>query len=335
MERRRLIHAVFLFALPIVVAVFGLTPLAAALLVVLALLWRWLISLSSIVFPAKGPELILDTISLSHFAEKARWCLDRLGVSYTERPCAGVLGVVFAGRTVPRLRFRSGIVQSSIGNSAEVLRYLWGAYAVAQGERARFLEPTRDRLELEQRFDRYGVDLQIWVYYHLLLDRDLTLRAWGVENPLVPWWQRALLRPLFPLLAAFLRKAFRINAEHYAKAVSHIEEVLGDIESRLADGRRSILGGDESDYADITFAAISGLWLQPDGYGGGKADRCRIARNRVPAPMRADIERWIEDYPKASAFVARLYQEERMPGTKPVDAGPTSKPSDGTNTGAQ
>ena len=54
-------------------------------------------------------------------------------------------------------------------------------------------------------------------------------------------------------------------------------------------------------------------------YGGGQADGSRIARNRAPSPMRADIERWIEDYPKATGFVARLYAEER--GTITVEAG--------------
>ena len=185
---RRLIHAAFLFVLPIIVAVFGLSTVAAILLVLLALLWRWALSVSALVVAQKGPDIILDTICLSHFAEKARWCLDRLGVDYVEQASAGVVGVVFTGRTVPRLRFRSGIAQSSIGNSPQILRYLWGAYGVALGERAAFLEPSAARLELEQRIDRYGVDLQVWVYYHILLDRDLSLRAWGADSPLVPWW---------------------------------------------------------------------------------------------------------------------------------------------------
>ena len=65
-------------------------------------------------------------------------------------------------------------------------------------------------------------------------------------------------------------------------------------------------------YVDIAFASISGLWLQPDNFGGGKADASRVARNKLPGPMRADIERWIEDYPRASSFVARLYEQERL-----------------------
>ena len=88
--------------------------------------------------------------------------------------------------------------------------------------------------------------------------------------------------------------------------------MLGDIDTQLADGRQSILGGDKINYVDLTFAAISGLWLQPDNYGGGMADASRVARNKLPAPMREDIERWIEDYPRAASFVARLYEQERL-----------------------
>ncbi len=309
---RRLIHTTFLLVLPVIVAGFGLSAWSAVLLVLAALLWRWLIVLSNFARPEKQPPIVLETIAASHFAEKARWCMDRLGIDYEEQQGAGILGVLFAGRTVPRLTLRTGIVRSSIGNSPEILRYLWGEYGARLGERAAFLEATTERLALEQRIDRYGVDLQIWIYFHLLLDRELTLRLWGVDQPEVPWWQRALLRPLFPLTSLFIRRVFSVSDEHYAKAVEHIDQMLGEVDTELADGRQSILGGDDINYVDITFAAISGLWLQPDNYGGGSTAASRVARNKLPAPMREDIERWIEDYPRATAFVARLYDQERL-----------------------
>ena len=121
------------------------------------------------------------------------------------------------------------------------------------------------------------------------------------------------MRPLFPLTSAYLRFALSITDEHYTKAVEKIEGLLGDIDTRLADGRASILGGDDINYVDITFAAISGLWLQPEKYGGGKAEGSRVARNSLPAPMLADVERWTEDFPRASAFIQRMYEQERLP----------------------
>lgn len=310
-RKRLLLHSTFLLLLPIFVAWFGLGLFTTVGLVVLLILWRWLAVLSGVLAPEKTPDIVLETIALSHFVEKVRWCMDRLEIDYIERQSGGTLGAYFTGRSVPQLRVRTGIVQTIIGNSPEILRYLWGSYFASHGEKAAFLEPSTERLALEKKLDRYGRYLQVWVYYHLLHDRELTLHAWGVNNPRVPAWQRYTLRVLFPLLAMLIRRSFSISDGHYAKAVLYVDELLGGIDVQLADGRQSILGGDTINYTDIAFAAFSGLWMQAEGYGGGKAEESRIEHERMPAEMRADIERWLEDYPKATTLVTRLYAEER------------------------
>jgi hypothetical protein len=308
---RRAIHAAFLFAMPIIVAWFGLNVFTSIGIVVLMLFWRWAIVWSGLFAPEKTPGLVLETITGSHFVEKVRWCMDRLGVAYTEQQSAGVFGVLFTGRTVPRLKVKTGIVQSTIGNSPEILRYLWGANYADHREKASFLEPTKDRLELERRIDRYARHLQVWVYYHILADRKIALHAWGANAPQVPVWQRVAVSVLFPLQAAFIKRTFAINKPHYDKVVSKIEGFLSDIEMLLADGRQSILGNEQNNYTDLAFASATGLWLQPDAYGGGQAEFARLERDRLPEKMRYDIERWIEDHPKATELVERLYAEER------------------------
>ena len=309
--KRRLVHGAFLLLLPLVVAIFGLSVTTAAALVVGMLLWRWLIAMSGIWAPEKGPDIVLESIAASHFVEKVRWCLDRLGLDYTERQSGGTLGVFFTGRTVPQLRVRTGLVLSTIGNSAEILRYLWGMYGMREDGSGAFLEPDRARRDFERRLDRYGRSLQVWVYHHLLPERDLTLHAWGVHSPHVPGWHKLALAVLYPLQAALIRRSFGINDEHYAKSVLRIEELLSDVDTRLADGRLSILGGDELNFTDFAFAALSGLWLQPPGYGGVKGEYVHMPRSGVPADMRADIERWVEDFPRAAMFIEKLYAEER------------------------
>lgn len=309
--KRIFIHSVFLFLLPVLVAWFGVSVAGAIVLVITMLLWRWMITLSGIIAPEKIPDLELETIAASHFVEKVRWCMDRLGIEYTERQWVGVLGVFSMGRSVPELKIRTGLVRSRIGNSPEILRYLWGAYATGLGEKARFLEPTTARLELERRLDRYGRDLQVWVYYHILDDRELTQHAWGCNSPSIPAWQRYLVIAAFPVLRVLMRRAFSISDAHYAKSVQHIEAILAEVEGLLSDGRVSILGDESISYVDIAFASMCALWLQPPGFGRDKADAVRIDRQRAPAAMRADIERWIETYPRATAFVNALYQAER------------------------
>ena len=311
---RLLIHTVFLFLLPLVVAWYGLGVLSTALLVLLMLLWRWLVVLSGIIAPEKGPAIVLESIAISHYVEKVRWCMDRLGLDYTERTNGATLGAYFTGRSVPQLRVRTGIVQSVIGNSPEILRYLWGNYAAQLGARAAFLEPTPERVDFEQRLDRYARYQQVWVYYHLRDERELTLRLWGAEDPRTPGGHRLALKLLYPLLRALILRTFRATDEHYQKAAQAIEELLSDVDTRLADGRASILGGDTINYTDIAFAALSGPWLRPAGYGGGAADACRIERDEAPASMQADTERWIEDFPIATRYIEGLYAEERRPG---------------------
>lgn len=310
-RKRLLINSLFLLLLPLVVAGFGFGLVTTILLLVLLLLWRWVAVLSGIFSPEKGADVELDAIAVSHFVEKVRWCLDRLGIEYQERMSGATLGAYYLGRTVPRLRVRTGIVESSIGNSPEILRFLWGQYSVPRADAAGFLEPTAERLELEKRLDRYGRYLQVCLYYHVLDDRDLTLKIWGINNPEAPAWQRALLPVVFPLQKALIRRSFRVTPENYARAMHYIDDLFADIDLLLADGRRSILGGDTINYTDITFAALSALWMQPEGYGGAKAELCRIERDQMPERMREDAERWIEDHPKLAAFVARMYAEER------------------------
>jgi len=308
-DTKIVVHTAFVLLLPLLVAAFGLSFWTALLLVAAAVLWRWAIVLLGFLRPARGPDLVLESISASHFVEKVRWCLDRLGIEYTEEPWAGTLGVFFTGRTVPRLNFRTGMVRSRIGNSPEILRYLWGAYAATRGEAAEFLRPTPERLELEQRIDRCGVNLQVWVYYHLLGDPPLCRHAWGADNPATPRWQRRLLVALYPLQALMIRRAFRIDEPHYQKSREHISSFLADVEKRLGDGRRSILGGETLNYTDLAFAAVCGLWLQPENYGA--AAGIRLERQQMPRAMQDDVARWIEELPRVTTFITRLYAEQR------------------------
>ncbi len=311
MSLQRLLHAIFLIALPLVVAAWGLSLFSAVLLVLLGLAWRQLIVLAALMNPPGGPEVVLETIQNSHFAEKGRWCLDRLGVDYVEKPWAGILGVFFKGRTVPMLTVRTGRTHASICESSEILRYLYGRYAAERPDRAAFLEPTPERLDWERRLDRYGAHLQIWVYHHLLRDPAACKSAWGAYSQRVPTWQRWTVLTLYPVFEWFIRKAFQPDEAHTAKAVERIEALLRDVETQLGDGRAHLLGGEAPDFTDITLASLSTLWAWPANFAGGRYDADRPGPDALPEGLQADRLEWRERYPLTSAHIDRLYAEER------------------------
>lgn len=310
---RRTWPLIALVAAPVSVALIGLNLPSAILLTCALLVWKWLITLSDLMTESDGPRLRLETIALSHFVEKVRWCLDRLGVHYEEVPDVGVLGVFTLGRTVPRLCIRTGRVISVIGNSPDILRYLWGRFSVEIGQRAEFLRPSPEALALEARLDRYGVDLQRWVYYHILPQREITLRAWGVSDPRLPAWQKLTVSLSYPLLRVLMRRAFRLSDRSHTIVVDNIETLLGEMEACLADGRPSLVDKAQTGFVDITFAALTGLWLQPTGYAAGRADFERVPEDQWPVAMVEDIRRWREAYPHVTEFVERLYRNERSP----------------------
>ena len=311
MPRQQVLITGIAFILPIVVAAADLSLLTTLLLVVALLVWFWLTTLAGLGRKPAAPAIVLETITISHFAEKVRWCLDRLGVPYEERRWAGTLNAFYGGRTVPVLEFRTGRVVSRIGNSPEILRYLWGSFAGERPEAAAFLEPLPERTALEKRLDRYGRMLQVWAYCHLLDDRELTLRAWGIYDARVPAWQRRLLRRLYPLQALLIRRAFRAGPASLERARNDIGELLGDIEQRLGahESLNSILGDGVPNYTDYAFAALSSVWALPPNMGG--SDEPLLDIDALPEAMRRDIEGFRSRFPAASAFVDRLYREHR------------------------
>lgn len=308
----RVLYTLSLFALPIVVAAYGFHVAIAVLLVLGLLLWRQALVLGPLMKRPAGPALELETILPSHFAEKGRWCLDRLGVDYAERRRVGVIGVFFLGRTVPMLTIQTGRTRSSLCESSDILRYLYGRYAGDPAVETDWLEPTEERLAWEQRIDRYGIDQQVWVYHFLLKDPALCKLAWGAENPNLPQWERWTVKLFYPVLEIFMRRAFDPNTANYRAAVERTEALLADTEALLADGRRSLLGGVSSDYVDLTLASLSALWLRPAEFAAGDFAPVAPPEERLPPGWIADRDRWRERFPATTAHLERLFREERL-----------------------
>jgi glutathione S-transferase len=206
---------------------------------------------------------------------------------------------------------RTGRSRTTLGESTDILRYLYGRYAGDPGVDAAFLEPTEERLQWEKRLDRYGVDLQIWVYHHLLDNPQLCKQVWGLYSDRVPGWQRLTGKVWYPVLETFIRRAFNPDTAHTQLAVERIETLLKDTDAMLDDGRMALLGGEAPDFVDLSLASLSSPWVQPEAFAAGACPEVRIEPVRLPPRMRADMDRWRENFPLTTTHIERLYGEER------------------------
>jgi glutathione S-transferase len=300
------LHALLLYLLPVLAAWAGWGVGTAVVVVLLVALAGIYLRLRATLAPA-STRARLHTISYSHYVEKVRWCLDRAGVDYEEVPNIGILGVLLLGRTVPVLELPAA--RTRIGNSTEILRFLWGLHGRDPGGKAAFLEPTAEAVALEQHFDRVlGEQVRRWAYQQLFRNAALTLQTWGASEPAVPGWQRALLRPLRPLLEAAVRRMLRIDAASAERALQRTRAVFDEVDARLADGRRYLLG-DTLSFADITFASLGALAVLPDDYGGGHLATRFPDVDTLPEPWRAEVRAFRER--PAGQFILRIYREER------------------------
>jgi glutathione S-transferase len=201
----------------------------------------------------------LITIPISHYCEKARWALDRAGLHYREeRHVQGVHQVMSkrAGGhgTLPVLICEAGV----LAESEDIVRWAAPDLFPAPGPE------LDDVLALSRWLDEgLGPDGRRWIYAQMLKDRPLMLR---INNQGVPAWENALLRGLFPLAGAFVRRELGVGAGTIAADGTRVRHAFDAIAARLADGRRHLCG-ERFTAADLTFACLAAPVVAPPQYG--------------------------------------------------------------------
>ena len=250
----------------------------------------------------ESPVLRLITIPVSHYCEKARWALDRLQVDYVEEPHAPLFSRLVtwqlgAGAKVPVLVTQAEVV----ADSTQILHYLDQVFAAKPGLYPSDPGLRREVEELEELFDaRLGVALRCWVYFHLLPQRDLTLKLWCEGTPTL---EQRLSRTLFPLTRQLITKALDVNAESEATAFSETKNIFEMVSQRLSDGRRYLVNNTFT-AADLTFAALAAPVLMPKEYGVTLP-----AFEELPPGMAVRVAE-LQAMP-AAAYALRLFREER------------------------
>lgn len=210
--------------------------------------------------------LRLITIPISHYCEKARWALERVGTPFREeRHVQGVHQIVArragGGITVPVLVTPDG----AIGDSAEILAWVdertppeHRLYPAGSGAR-------RDEVDLLcRRLDEgLGPRGRRLMYIHMLADPKLALRF---NNAGVPGWEDRFIRYGWPFARRYVKHVLDIRPRIEVDDEAAVFGELDYVAELLSDGR-PYLCGERFSAADLTFAALSASIVVPPMYG--------------------------------------------------------------------
>ena len=246
--------------------------------------------------------LRLVTIPISHYCEKARWALDRVGMTYREeRHVQGIHQFAArragGGSTVPVLVTPG----RTIGESQEILAWI---DARTPAEHRLFPAEPGARGEVDSLCRRLDTELgprgRRLMYVHMFPQRKLAL---AFNNQGVPAWEDRVIRCGWPLARRFVGRALDTSAGIEREDETAVFRELDHVAELLADGR-PFLCGERFGAADLTFAALSASIILPPTYGVPLPQPDALA-----PPMAALLER-TRRHP-AGRYALALFAEHR------------------------
>jgi glutathione S-transferase len=245
--------------------------------------------------------LRLVTIGISHYCEKARWALDRTGLSYVEEAHAPLLHYAATvrwrtRRTLPALLG----AERALLDSTEIL-----AWCDAHLAKERRLLPDdegerREVAAIEDELDEHlGPATRRWAY------------SWGLEVPKtmrrvlaagLPRAERAVVLAAGGVILAGLQRGLKLGPRAIESAQRRIAEIFASLAPRLERGR--FLVGERFTAADLTLAALGAPAVFPPEYGAALPSVADM-----PEPMQRSVEAFRRT--PAGTHVLRMYREHR------------------------
>lgn len=251
---------------------------------------------------APSPSVRLITIPMSHYCEKARWGLERLGIDYFEERHLQVFHYprtywFSGGPNVPVLIDRETVLH----DSTTILKHL-DSYA----DDSQRLYPQDSELrtrvdELEDLFDDVlGVESRRWVYYHFKTRPVQALRTAGQGTPLT---EKLLLPIIFPLFTLIINKLINPSERAVEEGLNKVRDIVKATDSLLAEGHAYLLGN-QFTAADLSLACMLAPLVLPRNYGIRlpEPDELPVAAQPVVDEFRATA---------TGAYVLKLFATEK------------------------
>ena len=256
--------------------------------------WLWTLPIDDIM-----SERILYQFPISHYCEKTRWQLDHKGLDYQSRnllPGPHRLRTRLMARidTLPILRDGG----RTVGDSTRIAYYLEKYYPqrsllpVEPGQRARVIE-------LEQQFDKLGVDVRRWLYGRII-DRPEVMQAM-----LDPYGLPGVVQSvLTPLTREGVRRLYRIEPKAVMRAGQRLEDGLQLLEALLEKGDGRYLIGETLTLADVAAASLLAPLMSPTGTPWDI-----FHENTLPPALQTELQK-LRERPVGRWVLAR-YAEDR------------------------
>ena len=230
----------------------------------------------------------LITIPISHYCEKARWALDRAGLSYREERHVQGWHVVAARRaggrnTVPVLVAPEGV----FADSEWIVRYADASLFTPEAE------PLSRWLD-----DELGPRTRRLIYAHILPYKRGVL---PYNNQGVPGWEARALDTGYPAVARWGGWLFDITPDTLHEEPERIHALFDAVAERRAG---TYLCGEHFTAADLTFAALAAPVLLPPEYG------IRLPTiDELPDAAVRDVRAFRAH--SAGEYALKLYREQR------------------------
>jgi glutathione S-transferase len=208
------------------------------------------------------PELYL--FAISHYCEKARWALDRVGIDYSPHYLAPVLHRRFAKKlglpasSVPILKAGETAIQ---GSSAIMD---WAEEQRPPG--APSLLPENDVTEsagsVERRLDNVlGVHVRRYYYSEALVEYPQTVKPVFAND--LSGGQKLFLELAWSLIRKVMIDRMDLGSLQGIESREILEQELNWLDSLLAEGRRFLVG-DRFSRVDITAASLLAPLIKPE-----------------------------------------------------------------------